>query len=110
MTLEAKCCCEDPKNRQGILAKQSAIFKALGHPVRLTMVYALTDGPRCVCDLHALVEKQAPKDLSTISRHLSTLQQAGIISSERRGTNIYYTLTLHCLGTFLHCTCDNLTA
>lgn len=86
------------------LEKEAAIFKALGHPLRLAMVHALANGPLCVCDLHKLANAVAPKDLSTISRHLGTLQQAGIISSERRGTNIYYRLTLSCLTSFLQCT------
>lgn len=86
------------------LEKEAAIFKALGHPIRLAMVHALADGPRCVCELHSLVKAASEKDLSTVSRHLSTLQQAGIIESERRGTNIYYSLTLCCLGSFLKCT------
>lgn len=86
------------------LEKEAAIFKALGHPIRLAMVHALADGPRCVCELHSLVKAASEKDLSTVSRHLSTLQQAGIIQSERRGTNIYYSLTLCCLGSFLKCT------
>ncbi len=86
------------------LEKEAAIFKALGHPIRLAMVHALADGPRCVCELHGLVKAASAKDLSTISRHLSQLQQVGIIRSERRGTNIYYSLTLSCLGSFLQCT------
>lgn len=86
------------------LEKEAAIFKALGHPLRLAMVHALSSGPRCVCELHKLANAVSPKDLSTISRHLGTLQQAGIISSERRGTNIYYKLTLCCLASFLQCT------
>lgn len=96
-----------PKNQvftSVTLEKEAAIFKALGHPVRLAMVHALADGPRCVCELHSLVKVASDKDLSTVSRHLSTLQQAGIIRSERRGTNMYYSLRLCCLGAFLQCT------
>lgn len=84
------------------LAMQAKIFKALGHRSRLLMVEALRDGEKCVCDLQALVGA----DMSTISRHLSVLREAGIVDSEKRGTSIYYRLALPCLGQFLSCTCD----
>lgn len=86
-------------NKQYI-AEQAKIFKALGHPSRLLMVDALRDGEKCVCDLQALVGD----DMSTVSKHLSVLREAGIVSTEKRGTNIYYQLSLHCLETFLTCT------
>lgn len=86
-------------NRQ-YLAEQAKIFKALGHPSRLLMVHALRDGEKCVCDLQALVGD----DMSTVSKHLSVLREAGVVVSEKRGTNIYYRLALCCLDTFLNCT------
>lgn len=86
-------------NKQYI-AEQAKIFKALGHPSRLLMVDALREGEKCVCDLQALVGD----DMSTVSRHLSVLREAGVVSSEKRGTNIYYQLALCCLATFLQCT------
>lgn len=82
------------------ITEQAKIFKALGHPSRLLMVDALREGEKCVCDLQALVGD----DMSTISRHLAVLREAGIVSSDKRGTNIYYTLSLCCLETFLECT------
>ena len=88
------------QHNKEFIAAQARIFKALGHPSRLLMVDALRDGEKCVCDLQALVGD----DMSTVSRHLSVLREAGIVSSEKRGTNIYYRLSLCCLETFLTCT------
>lgn len=84
------------------LAEQAKIFKALGHPSRLLMVDALRDGEKCVCELQALVGD----DMSTVSRHLAVLRNAGVVASEKRGTNIYYRLALPCLESFLTCTCS----
>lgn len=81
------------------IAAQSEIFKALGHPTRLYMVHALREGAKCVCELQTLIGA----DISTISKHLLVLKKAGIVAGERRGTNIYYRLTLCCLNTFLAC-------
>ena len=82
------------------ISEQAKIFKALGHPSRLLMVDALRDGEKCVCDLQALVGD----DMSTVSKHLSVLREAGVVFTEKRGTNIYYRLALCCLDTFLSCT------
>lgn len=87
------------RHRQYIAA-QARIFKALGHPSRLLMVDALRGGEKCVCDLQNLVGD----DMSTVSKHLAVLREAGVVSAEKRGTNIYYRLALCCLETFLRCT------
>jgi len=81
------------------LELQAKIFKALGHPSRLKMVEALFDGERCVCELQALVGS----DISTVSKHLNILKEAGILQDERRGTNIFYSLRMKCVANFLHC-------
>ncbi|MBD5553520.1 MAG: winged helix-turn-helix transcriptional regulator [Desulfovibrio sp.] len=83
-----------------ILLEQAKIFKALGHPSRLLMAGAMRDGEKRVCELQELVGD----DMSTISKHLAVLREAGIVASEKRGTNIYYSLRLTCLGKFLTCT------
>ncbi len=82
------------------LAEQARIFKALGHPSRLLMVDALRGGELCVCELQKLVGD----DMSTVSKHLSVLKEAGVVASSKRGTNTYYRLALCCLDTFLRCT------
>ena len=82
------------------LAEQAKIFKALGHPSRLLMVDALRGGELCVCELQKLVGD----DMSTVSKHLAVLKDAGVVASDKRGTNTYYRLALCCLDTFLHCT------
>jgi ArsR family transcriptional regulator len=84
------------------LELRAKIFKALGHPSRLKMVESLFDGERCVCELQALVGS----DVSTVSKHLNILKEAGILQDERRGTNIYYSLKMKCVATFLNCVED----
>jgi ArsR family transcriptional regulator len=67
------------------------VFKALGDPVRLrllSLIGAHQGGEVCVCDLTTAFELTQP----TISHHLKVLREAGIITSERRGTWVYYRL------------------
>jgi DNA-binding transcriptional ArsR family regulator len=81
------------------LAQRAKVFKALGHPSRLLMVEALGQGEKCVCELRELVGS----DISTISKHLTVLKEAGLVRDERRGTSIYYSLRLQCVTAFLAC-------
>jgi ArsR family transcriptional regulator len=67
------------------------VFKALGDPVRLRLVSLIgahQGGEVCVCELTEAFELTQP----TISHHLKVLRDAGIITSERRGTWVYYRL------------------
>ena len=76
-----------------------AVFKALGHPARLTLVRTLQGGERCVCDLVRAVGL----GWSTTSRHLDVLREAGVVGSEKRGQQVFYRLELTCIPGFLAC-------
>jgi ArsR family transcriptional regulator len=67
---------------------KAKMFKALGDETRLTIVSYLLSGECCACAF----TKLAPKDQTTISRHLKVLFEAGILRSERRGKFIYYSI------------------
>ncbi len=79
--------------------KRAAVIKALAHPSRLLIAEALMDGELCVCDLKDLVDA----DMSTVSKHLSLMREAGVLVSDKRGLNIYYRLACDCFGQFLGC-------
>ncbi len=72
-----------------IAAVLAPAFKALGDPVRLqlmSMIASAPDGEICVCDLTPAFTLSG----STISHHLKTLREAGLVDAERRGTWVYY--------------------
>ena len=68
---------------------QVKIFKALGHPVRMKIVKILFEGEMCACKFINDVEFSQ----SNLSQHLKILKEAKIVSSEKRGMNVIYTLT-----------------
>lgn len=85
-------CCA-PMSEQRIPAETAAVFapafKALGDPVRLqlmSMIASAPEGEICVCDLTPTFDLSGP----TISHHLKTLREAGLVDAERRGTWVYY--------------------
>ncbi|MCX0274697.1 metalloregulator ArsR/SmtB family transcription factor [Nocardia zapadnayensis] len=67
----------------------AAVFKALSDPVRLRLlssIAARAGQEACVCDLSAGIELTQP----TISHHLKVLRSAGLLTSERRASWVYY--------------------
>ena len=63
------------------------MFKALGDPARLQMASMIAAKPEvCVCEITPAFDLSS----GTISHHLKTLRDAGIVDCERRGTYVYY--------------------
>ncbi len=81
------------------LEARATILKALAHSSRLLMVEELSRGERCVCELRDLVGH----DLSTVSKHLAILKNAGIVEDDKRGKQVYYRLKVPCVLNFFHC-------
>ena len=68
-------------------ARLAPLFKALGDPVRLRLASMIASAPEvCVCELTPAFDLSS----GTISHHLKTLRDAGLVESERRGTYVYY--------------------
>ena len=68
----------------------SVRFNALGDPSRLRLLSLLAAEPNgvCACDLVVPLEKSQP----TVSHHLKVLAEAGLVTSERKGRWIWYSV------------------
>ena len=62
------------------------VFKALAHPDRRKIMALLKSGPMLAGDLAESFSSSWP----TISRHLSVLKDADLITAERQGNAILY--------------------
>ncbi|MGL4668345.1 MAG: ArsR/SmtB family transcription factor [Saezia sp.] len=82
-----------------LLTERAAILKALAHPTRLWIVELLAKKEQCVCTF----VDGANVDFSTISKHLSVLKQAGIVTDRKEGKQVYYTLKIPCILNFMEC-------
>lgn len=66
------------------------LLAALADPVRLSIVRQLASATDvCACDFSECCTVSQP----TISHHLKVLRAAGVVVSERQGTNIVYSLS-----------------
>jgi ArsR family transcriptional regulator len=70
-------------------------FKALGHPVRLQILSILhhAAGEVCVCEVEAHFSLSQP----TISHHLKTLRDTGLVISTQRGLWVYHHINPECI-------------
>lgn len=79
--------------RQNVLDSEtiggvSRIFKALGDPTRLKILWALDHGEMCVCDLAAMLDISE----SAVSQQLRILRNLSLVANRREGTVLYYHL------------------
>jgi ArsR family transcriptional regulator len=81
------------------LKTRSGILKALAHPVRLFLVEQLCCRPTCVCEL----TRRVGLDVSTVSKHLALLKNAGIVRDEKRGAKVFYHLEMPCTVKLFDC-------
>jgi len=78
---------------------RARVFKAMAHPTRLFIVEQLAANDMCVNDL----TRKIGDDMSTVSKHLSILKNAGIVHDEKKGTMVYYRLKMPCILNFFNC-------
>src|SRR5690348_6423500 len=70
------------------MASSDAVFKALADPTRREILRLLRSGPKSSGQIAEHFESAWP----TISRHLSVLRDAELVSTERNGMSIVYEL------------------
>src|SRR5699024_9206705 len=66
----------------------SDIFKALGDPTRLKIIYVLSKRPLCVCDIANLLDMTQ----SAISHHLRMLRNLKLVKYRKEGKMVIYSL------------------
>jgi ArsR family transcriptional regulator len=87
------------KQSQAKYDAKATIIKAMAHPTRLLIIEKLSLREHCVCELTEMVGA----DTSTVSKHLTVLKNAGIVSDEKRSQMVYYNLVMPCALNFLAC-------
>lgn len=73
------------------LSSCSPLFQALGDPVRQQIITQLIQYEKL--NVTQLAER-VPMSRPTISHHLKILRQAHIVSSQKAGTEVYYSLEI----------------
>ena len=71
-----------------ILYKLADLYKVFGDPTRIRILYALSGGELCVCDIAELLGMTQ----SAISHQLRVLKQSSLVKFRRDGKTVYYSL------------------
>ncbi len=78
----------DPLLRRELDDLTAGICKALNHPTRLVLLYALQRRPHTVSELCEVI--QAPP--SNTSSHLAVLRRRGLVEAQPQGNSVVYSL------------------
>lgn len=78
---------------------RAEVIKAMAHPTRLLIIEQLSEKEKCVCELTEIVGS----DISTVSKHLRILKNARIVTDEKKGQMVYYSLAMPCILKLLSC-------
>jgi DNA-binding transcriptional ArsR family regulator len=63
-------------------------YKVMGDPTRLKIIFALTEGEMCVCDMAAYLGLSE----SAVSHQLRRMREQGLVRPRREGQVLYYAL------------------
>jgi len=66
----------------------AALLQTIGQESRLQILLAIGEGETCVCHLEAMLGLRQ----ATLSQHLMTLREAGVVTDRRAGRYIHYRL------------------
>jgi len=78
----------DESLREEVYRLHASVCGGLADPNRILILYTLADKPHNVTDLADLLNISQP----TVSRHLKTLRERGMVTSERNGQSVIYSL------------------
>ena len=90
MNMRSYDCCNTNQTSDTV-GSLATMLKIISEPNRLRILCILqADREHCVCEL---LEHVPDMSQSLLSHHLADLKEAGLITSEKRGAKVYYSLT-----------------
>ena len=88
------------------LARAVKLARLLGSPVRLRILLALRESPRCVHDLMEITGRSQ----ANVSQHLMVLRVAELVRTTKEGTRVIYHLRCRRLDELLDALADTAAA
>lgn len=82
-------CCSPSSNESKQVSSLATLLKIVSEESRLKLLCILRRGEHCVCE----IMKHVDLSQSLISHHLKDLKDAGVVTDEKRGLRVYYSLT-----------------
>ncbi|QQS44348.1 helix-turn-helix transcriptional regulator [Candidatus Roizmanbacteria bacterium] len=82
-------CCSPSSKESKQVESLSSLLKLVSEESRLKLLCILRRGEHCVCELMEHVDMSQ----SLISHHLKDLKDAGVVTDNKQGLRVYYSLT-----------------
>lgn len=76
------------KPEEKLLENLSQLFKILGDPTRIKILWTLDNNEMCVCDIANVLNMSK----SAVSHQLAVLRKSNVVKCKRSGKEVYYTL------------------
>jgi len=89
MNMSSYSCCSRFSRQSKKIASLSALLQLVSEKSRLQLLCVLKEKNHCVCELMEHVGMSQ----SLISHHLKDLKSAGIVTAQKKGLYVYYSLT-----------------
>lgn len=89
MNMDSYSCCAPSTTESKRVTSLSTMLKMVSEESRLKILCVLRQGEHCVCDLL----KHIDLSQSLTSHHLKDLKTMGMVTTEKRGVRVYYSLT-----------------
>lgn len=82
-------CCSPDKHEYKKVGSLSSLLRLAGENNRLQILCILRQGKHCVCE----IDEHIKASQSLISHHLKDLKDGGLIEDDKKGLNVFYSLT-----------------
>jgi len=79
---------KEKKLADDVVYDLAELFKTMGDPTRIKILYALKERELCVCDLSELLDMSS----SAISHQLRILRNNKLVKYRKEGRSVYYSL------------------
>ncbi|ADQ14524.1 ArsR/SmtB family transcription factor [Halanaerobium hydrogeniformans] len=79
---------KEQRLEDGVVFDLAELFKTIGDPTRIKILYALKERELCVCDLSELLDMSS----SAISHQLRVLRNNKLVKYRKEGRSVYYSL------------------
>lgn len=89
MNMSSYNCCSNSTKEGKQVESLASILKIVAEPSRLKLLCILSKGEHCVCEIMDHVDFSQ----SLVSHHLKDLKDIGVVSDEKRGQRVYYSLS-----------------
>jgi ArsR family transcriptional regulator len=89
MNMGSYSCCLPDKNEYKKVDSLSSLLQLVGENSRLQILCILRQSEHCVCE----IKEHVKASQSLISHHLKDLKDGGLIKDDKKGLNVFYSLT-----------------